>query len=236
MSAGRSTDAEGRLRRNLVEFQDADGKPATNAGLAYTGQEVLFDESEREIVDWKLGCAPEIGAAVLRKETEYQRSGARKRLVRQACDEQRNALTILPNGNPAHSEEEFDSLDHLERIYETGFNEKLVGFSKRETKFDSGKLESVTHTRSNGGVVDQVQVIITAVTPGQPKSAELQVGDQLLAANEQPVTSAYAWAAAEPFPGGSIEVLRNGKRIRIDGFKEGLPGLGLEDRAADIPP
>jgi len=229
-------DAEGRLRRNVVQFQTAEGKPASNAGLIYTGQEVVFDENEREILDWKLGCAPEVGAAALRTETDYQRTGARKRVVRQACDAQRNPVAILPNGNSAHSEEEFDPLDRLERIYETGFNEKLVGFSKRETKFAAGKLESVTHTRSNGTVADQVRVIITGITPGQPKVAELQVGDQLLAANDLPVTSAYAWAASEPFAGGWIEVLRHGQRIRIEGFKEGLLGLALEDRTADAAP
>ena len=229
-------DAEGRLRRNIVKFQTAGGKPATDAGLAYTAQEVVFDEQEREILDWKLDCAPEIGAASLRTETEWQRTGARKRVVRQACDAKRNPVAVLPNGNAAHVEREFDSLDKLERIYETGFNEKIVGFSQREAKFNSGKLESVVHTRSNGSLVEQVRVVIISVTPEQPKAAELQVGDQLIAANDRPVTSAYAWVASGPFSGGWIEVLRHGERIRIDGFKEGALGIALEDRAADAAP
>jgi hypothetical protein len=44
------------------------------------------------------------------------------------------------------------------------------------------------------------------------------------------VTSAYAWLSTN-FPGGSIEVLREGQRIRIDGFRPGMLGVDLQDRA-----
>jgi hypothetical protein len=45
------------------------------------------------------------------------------------------------------------------------------------------------------------------------------------------VTSAYAWVYAGNFPGGWIEVLRDGKRVRIEGFEAGTLGVFLEDRA-----
>ena len=80
-----------------------------------------------------------------------------------------------------------------------------------------GGLQGVTHKRSDGSVVEAVRVMITAVMPQQPKASELKAGDQLLAANGNPVHSAYEWALSN-FPGGWIEVLRDGKTIRIDGF------------------
>jgi hypothetical protein len=226
-------DAQGRGRHTIVRYEDAKGQPAVNAGLPYTVGEITLDENEREIIEWKLGCdVKELGAPVLRTDTEWHRTGARKRVVRQACDENRKPLAVISNGTAAHFEQEFNEIDRLERIYETGFDEKLVGFSSREAKFSSGTLESVTHRHSDGTALDSVRVIIKAVMPEQPKAAELRAGDQLVAANDKPVASAYAWVAAGSFPGGWIEVIRDGRRIRIDGFKEGALGIILEDRAA----
>lgn len=225
-------DAQGRNRHNTIRYQDANGQPAKNAGLGFTEREITFDEDEREILEWKLGCdAKGLGAPVFRTDTEWQRTGARKRVVQQACDENRKPLATLPNGNAAHVEHEFTALDQFERIYETGFDEKLVGFSSREAKFDAGTLLSVTHRRSDGRVLDSVRVMIVEVTPQQPKAAELHPGDQLVAANDKPVTSAYGWVAAGTFPGGWIEVIRAGQRVRVDGFQEGALGIFLQDRA-----
>ena len=79
-------------------------------------------------------------------------------------------------------------------------------------------------------------VIISQIIPpaNQPKSAELKPGDQFIAANGKPVTSAYAYVFSGSFPGGSIEVLRDGHRLRIDGFASGSLGVVLEDRATKV--
>jgi hypothetical protein len=76
--------------------------------------------------------------------------------------------------------------------------------------------------------------MITAVTPAQPKSSELKAGDRLLAANGNPIASAYHFVFHD-FPGGWLEVLRDGQRLRIDGFEAGSIGFFLEDRAAANP-
>jgi hypothetical protein len=49
------------------------------------------------------------------------------------------------------------------------------------------------------------------------------------------VTSTQAWVAAGTFPGGWIEVLREGRRLRLDGFNPGDLGLLLQDRAPATP-
>ncbi len=225
-------DAQGRERHANIYYQDADGKPASKTAFGFNTSDVTLDENEREVLEWKLGCdVKELGAPVLRTETEWQRSGARKRVVRQACDENRKPLAVVSNGSAAHFEQEFNELDRLTRIYETGFDEKVVGFSSREAKFVSDQLQSVTHHRNDGTGLESVRVMIKSVLPAQPKAAELQAGDQLLAANDKPVTSAYGWVANGAFPGGWIEVLRDGKRLRIDGLEEGSLGVILEDRA-----
>ena len=63
-------------------------------------------------------------------------------------------MAVLPTGNAAHFEQEFDSLD-VERI-ESGFNEKIVGFSQQRSL--TRKLENVVHTR-NGSLVEQVRAV-----------------------------------------------------------------------------
>jgi hypothetical protein len=222
----------GKWRRVVSRFEDKDGQLASSAGLAFTSIETLFDEEGREVTEWKRGCdVAELGSPVIRTDTEWYKSGAHKHLVRQAYDESGKPLaTIISNGTAAHFEEDFDENDRLERIYETGFDEKMTGFSTREAKFNSAGLQSVTHKRSDGSVLASVDVYIRSVAPEQPKAAELRAGDQLIAANGKPVTSAYAWVAGG-FPGGWIEVSRNGQRLRIDGFVPGKLGIGLEDRA-----
>ncbi len=97
-------------------------------------------------------------------------------------------------------------------------------------------MQSVTHQRSDGTAVESVRVIIKAVVPQQPKAAELRAGDQILSANDRPVTSAYDWVFAANFSGGWIEVLRDGAKLRIDGLEPGTLGIVLEDRAPAAKP
>lgn len=226
--------AGGKLRRSISRFEDKEGQLASNASLACTSIETDFDEEGREVTEVKRGCdVAELGSRVIRTDTEWYKNGAHRHLVRQAYDENGKELASISNGNAAHYEEDFAESDRLERIYETGFDEKLVGFSTREAKFSDGRLQSVTHTRQDGSNVPAVEVYIKSVDPQQPKAAELRAGDQLVAANGKPVTSGYAWVANN-FAGGWIEVLRQGRRIRIDGFIAGKIGVVLEDRTPGV--
>ena len=227
-------DDKGRARHTVSRFEDAQGQLATNADLAFTVEDVVFDESGRATTESVTVTYPQTtGGPILRFDNEWHTNGKKKRRVRQVCDANRHRCSVIASGNAARHEEYFDFVEQRERIYETGFDEKLVGFSTREVKFAGGNLQNVTHTRSNGTVLGSVNVIISEVVPpaDQPKSSELKVGDQFISANGRAVTSAYGWVFAGPFPGGWIEVLRDGRRLRIDGFKPGVLGVALEDRA-----
>jgi len=227
-------DALGRTRRSVVRHENEQGQLALDAGLKYTQLEESYDENGRVFLTWELGCAASAGAPAFSTDLEWHKTGARKRRIRQACDMNRKPLAITSTGIAARIEEEFDQLDRWERIYETGFNEKSVGFSTREAKFSGGTFQSVTHKRSDGSTVKAVGVFIVEVAAQQAKAAELKPGDQLLESNGVPVRTAYEWATT-PFAGGWIEVMRDGKKLRIEGFEAGSLGVGLEDRAVKNP-
>jgi hypothetical protein len=230
-------DPQGRIRYSKARFEDAQGQLAANAGLAYTAMESVYDENGRLTTEWKTGCdLPTFGGPVLRVDNEWNSNGKIKRTVRQASDSNRQPLAKISNGTPARYEEGFDWMGERERIYETGFDEDLVGFSTREAKFSGGNLQSVTFTRNDGSRVDSVRVIITQVFPpeNQPKSSELKPGDQFLGFNGKQITSAYAWVYSGGFPGGWIEVARSGRRVRISDLNPGPLGIVLEDRATQI--
>jgi hypothetical protein len=226
-------DAQQQLRKLVLRKEDKDGKLISGPGV-WGMLEKEFDEKGREIGEWKIGADVETtGARVWHTETEWHATGARKRIVYQACDAERKPLPYISTGKGAHTEEEYDTLERRERIYETGFDEKVTGFNVRDARFSAGDFLSVTHKGSDGSTVEAVRVILKAVIPQQPKAAELKAEDQLLAANGNPVHSAYEWAFTA-FPGGWIEVLRDGKTIRIEGFTAGSIGLILEERAAAL--
>lgn len=227
-------DGEGRNRHSVSRYEDANGQLAKGVDLPYLASEVVYDENGRITTEWRTVSYPEtVGGPIIRYDTEWNDNGKKKTVVRQICDANRQPLSVVPNGNFARHEEHYDFVEQLERIFESGFNEQLVGFSTREVKFAGGSLQVVKHTRGDGGIVPSVQVIITEVSPPaeQPKSAELKVGDQLFASNGNAVTSAYAWVYSGKFPGGWIEVVRDGKHIRIEGLNPGILGIALEDRA-----
>lgn len=227
-------DAQGRNRHTVSRYEDAKGQLATSSDLPYLVSEVVYDENGRITTEWRTVSQPQsVGGPILRFDTEWHPNGKMKRRVRQVCDMNRQPVAVLSNGNAARHEDDYDFVEQLERIYETGFNEQLVGFNIREAKFSGGILQGVTHSRNDGSPVGSVAVIITEVIPPaeQPKSAELKAGDQLVASNGRTVTSAYGWVYAGAFPGGWIEVIRDGRRIRIEGFNPGILGVALEDRA-----
>jgi hypothetical protein len=227
-------DAQGRQRRDIFRRENEKGELALNAGLPNAQREENYDENGRIFLIWELGCPASAGAPAFSTDIEYHKTGAQKRRVRQACDMNRKPLVMTTTGIAARSEEEFDQLERRERIYESGFNEKTVGFSTREAKFSDGTFRSVTHKRSDGSTVEAVRVFIVDVAAQQAKAAELRPGDQLLEANGAVVHSAYEFSATT-FPGGWIEVMRDGQRLRIEGFEAGPLGVALEDRAAQAP-
>lgn len=226
-------DAQGRTRRSVTRYEDANGQLSATARITVVEED--YDENGRTILEWKTANDPqEFGGVILRTDTEWNPNGTRKRRVRQVCDGRREPLAVSGNGDAAHTEEIFGLLEKRDGIYETGFKEALVGFSTRESKFTDGALRSVVHKREDGTVLSTVMVIITSVSPAadQPKAAELKVGDQLVAAGGKPVTSAVSFTYTSEYPGGSIELLRDGTTVRLDGFKPGSIGATVQDRAA----
>lgn len=227
-------DALGRQRRSVIRYENEQGQLALDAGLQYAQYEESYDENGRTFLIWEVGCASSAGAPAFSTDLEWHKTGARKHRVRQACDMNRKPLPLTTTGLASHIEEDFDQLDRRERIYETGFDEKNLGFSSRDAKFSGGTFQSVTHKRSDGSTVEAIGVFIVEVYAQQAKAAELRLGDQLLEVNGVPVRSAYEFASN--FPGGWIEVLRDGKKLRIEGFEAGTLGVALEDRVVPAKP
>jgi hypothetical protein len=223
-------DALGRQRRSVIRHENEKGELALEAGLPYAQVEESFDESGRSFLVWEIGCNVEIaGAPAYSIDKEWHKTGAQKRLVRQACDVNRKPLALTSNGIPARKEEDYDQLSRFERIFESGYDEKTLGYATLEATFSDGALLKVVHKRSDGSVVEAVQVFIVAVPREQTKANELRVGDQLVESNGVPVRSRYEWVAT-PFSGGWLEVIRDGKRLRIEGFDASI-NFDLEDRA-----
>jgi hypothetical protein len=226
-------DALGRQRRNTYRYENEKGDLALDAGLPYAQYEESYDDNGRIFLIWKLGCPATEGAPAFSIDAEYHKTGALKRRVIQACDMNRKPLALTSTGIAARKEEEYDQLERRERIYEAGFNEKSVGFTTRDAKFSEGVFQSVTHKRSDGSTVEALGVFIVEVAAQQAKAAELKPGDQLLEANGVPVRNAYQWTTT--FSGGWIELLRDGKKLRIEGFEAGPLGVALEDRVVTNP-
>ena len=235
--AGSEYDLQGRLERSTKRYEDQQGALVADAGLGYSAEEEEYDETSREIVTWQSGWSVgQFGAPVWRKDTDWYSSGVMRRRVWQAYDEKRQPLKTLPINDPARTEEEFSAVGKIERKLETGFDETRLGYESREIRVANGQLESVIHRRADGSVLKDVRVMIKEIfANAQPKTAELRVGDQFLTANGEPVANAFAWMFTTNFPGGALEVLRYGERLRIEGFAAGKLGVALEDRGPDVP-
>jgi predicted Ser/Thr protein kinase len=230
-------DSEGRSRKNISRFEDAQGQLATNAGLAYTSEETNYDEKGRLTSSVRFGADfATFGGPIVVLEIQWESNGKMRQRTRQVCDANRQPLSMVSNGTAARFEEDFDFNEQRQLIKETGFDEKVVGFNSREARFSNGNLQDVIFALADGSRVSSIAVFISEVIPpaNQPKSSELKAGDQLVAVNGKPVTSAYGYVFSGTFPGGSVDVLRAGQRIRIDGFNSGSLGVILEDRAANL--
>jgi len=225
-------DSQGRSRKNISRFEDAQGQLATKAGLAYTAEEVDYDEKGRMTSSWKFGADnATFGGPIVYLEYFWETNGKLGKRVRQVCDVNRQPLSIVSNGTAAQKVEKFDFNEQYQDILETGFDEKVTGFATREAKFSNGKLLDVEFRLANGTQLSSVSVFISEVVPPpeQPKSAELKGGDQLVSVNGHPVKNAYDFVYSG-FSGGYVEVVRNGQKIKIDGFNAGSLGVVLEDR------
>ncbi len=225
-------DEQGTMKRNVTRFELENGKLAADAGLAFTMSETLYDEKGREKMTWETGYSvADSGAPVWRRDIEWYATGVMQRRVWQAYNEDRQQLDTLPNTSYARSEEEFDVQGSLTRKLETGYAESRVGFHSRELRVALGQLQGVVLLKADGSELKDVRVLVHAILPdAQTATAQLHVGDQFLTANGVPVTNAYEWMINGNFAGGWIEVLRDGKRLRIEGFTKGPIGVLLEDR------
>ncbi len=230
-------DAQGRLRRSVSRFEDESGKLAVNAGLSFTTSETTFDDNARETVVWEIGWpVANVGAPVWRRETEWYHTGIMRRRVWQAFDDRRVQLDTVSNNDPSRTEEDFDAVGKLTRRLETGYAESRLGFHSRELRLASGNFESAVLRRSDGSEVKDVRVLVHSILPdAQPTTAQLRPGDQFLTANGERVVSALEWMIGTNFSGGWIEVMRDGKRLRLEGFLPGKLGILLEDRGPGVP-
>ena len=219
-------------RRSTLRFEDAQGRLAANSGMEFSESDDEFDEKGRKVESWQFGWdVKRWGASVWHAEIEWHSTGVMRRRIWQACDSSRQALETVSTGNPARTEEEFDSIGTPARTLETGFDQTRMGFYSRVLQFISGNFESVVYRNKDGSPVKNIRVMVRAILESAQRQArELQVGDQLLTANGTPVGSMYDWAQSMSFPGGFIEILREGKTLRIDGFQAGPLGILLEDR------
>jgi YD repeat-containing protein len=223
-------DAQKRLRKQVWRKEDKEGKRIRGMGaLGLVEQE--FDDKARPISEWQFDADTEpFGPQAWHIRTEWHSNGERKRRVRQACDAERKPLAHISNGKAARTEEEYKESGRLERIHETGIDEKLIGFTSCEAKFSEDILQSVTHARGDGTRLEAVQIFVTALTPKEPKAAEFKTGDALVSANGEAVRSAYQFYFSV-FPGGWIEVRRAGQTVRIEGLAAGKLPVTLADRA-----
>jgi len=205
--------------------------------LGYEECEDDFDEKGRKTTSWQFGWDEKIwGASIWREDIEWAATGLMRRRVDQACDASRHPLEKVKHNEPARTEEEFDALGNLQRKLELGFDEARVGFYSRELSFSGGEFERVVFRKADGSEVNTVRAMVKAILDHpQPQTKELRVGDQLLTANGEPVKSKFDWMLGTKFAGGFIEVLRDGKVIRIDGFQPGKLGIQLEDRDPGAP-
>lgn len=138
-----------------------------------------------------------------------------------------------PDGSTG-TEKEFDENGTMRRLILTGFDQTRVGYAGIEVAFTpEGKPEAVRHARADGTPVKNARATILFIATGaQEKAAELRPGDILLSSNGEPLNNTYEFVYGGPFPGGFIEVERDGRRIRVEGFKAGKIGIVLGDRAA----
>lgn len=230
-------DDGGRLSAIRTRFEDGSGgtlPPPRGSAIV----ERTFDSRGRMGTRTSSASGSDESAVAAWRETfTYQGEGENVSLsIRQALAPDGRELASVSRGS-ARVENRFDAAGALSRTLESGFDEKSLGYAVRDTSFDAGGFPtSVRHLRGDGTEVARVRVVILAVEPGtQERSAELRPGDVLVSAAGKPVTSTVAFAFGPPFPGGAVEVLRDGKIVRIEGFRAGKLGVFLEDRAAGVP-
>ena len=227
---------EGKTVRLVSRFEDAEGRPATGEGM-YSGAETEFDGAGHPVLEWQTGWdVVNQNGPVVRTAKQWSAAGKLTRKVREICDEQRQPLAVAPlEDTAARVEETYDDQGRLEGLVESGFNPAVSGFASRTTKFREGKFVSVVHLLPNGTQVPAVRVYVKAVLQdAQASSRNLLREDQLVSIQGTPVTCVYAWIYGEGFPGGWIEIKRQGVLQRIEGFSAGPLGVMLVERADPV--
>lgn len=224
-------DPLGRVRKSFFRFENAQGELATDAGLVFTEKEENFNDEGRVALTWERSATAPQEESIRRTDTEWYSTGIMRRRVQQTCNAAREPIPA--NAQSTRIEEEWDTLGRPTRLVESGFDEKVTGFTRREVDLTPGeKTRRFTHWRSDGTQVKTVRTIVKAVQPGaQAASRQLRPGDLLLSLGGAPLGCMWEWAFGDRFPGGSIEILRDNQPLTLDGFVAGELGVDLEDRA-----
>ena len=217
-------------------FEDKDGKPV-HGQEPCLAVEKRYDTQGREVLRIRSGCSLEDwGAPVWQMETEWGGNGVIRKITEQAFDDAGKPLAV---GNAKYGACEITLGDeHGKRKHRTttGLPEKELGYSRREVDYAPGGAISAIHYFYSNDEPAPVEVVIATIdADAQPSSKNFQPGDILVSRNGEPVTSLRGMGAGKPFPGGWVEVCREGRTIRIDGFQPGMMGVNLKERVVPRP-
>ncbi len=230
-------DADRRMTRKVVEICDEKRQPVAVTVNDEIPAWVEEDYKGGQLVrEWKFGYRPEVhGAESWRTDIEWVSKDFMKHRVREAYDSGRQAVAMITDGNPARTEEIYNDLEQLEKLIEQGFDPAITGFFSRVTELTAGTFVSVSHSMKDGSPVTGVRVYVRFVTDGaQVASHQFRPGDQLVKIGDVPVTNVYSWTFGGGFPGGLIEIQRDGALLRLEGFTAGSLGVILEERANPV--
>ena len=230
-------DADGKMIRQITEICDEKRQPLTIASNDTVPLRTETDYKDGRIIrEWEFGYRPQIhGAPSWRTDTEWINDDLVRHRLRQAYDMARQPLAVVSNGQPARVEQVYNEEGQLTGINEDGFDQAVVGFASRVAAFDKGRFARISHTLNDRSSVEQVRVYIKEVTyDAQPASRQFQRGDQLVKIGDVPVTNIYAWTFGPGYIGGPVDILRDGRAIRLEGFNPGPFGILLEERADPV--
>ena len=233
-----SFDDEGRIRQSVTRYENQNGELTKSPDLPYNEEEQNLDEKGRDVLTWQSGWSLNTGAPVwCRVSKWYEDTTDLHSEEWQAYDEKRHKIKALTNLDPAYYINEYSEKGVPMHRLQAGYNEAKLGYFSREWFFSDGKLIKMVYRRSDGTEITNIRTLVHQILPdAQPVILqELRVGDQLVSANGVPVTNPYMWTYGSDFPGGYIEIKRNGQPIRIDGIEGGTLGVYLEDRGPDVP-
>ncbi|HWB04172.1 MAG TPA: protein kinase [Verrucomicrobiales bacterium] len=113
----------------------------------------------------------------------------------------------------------------------SGFDEAKYGYVTRTIRLTENRTLDLEFTNSKGQPVKNLRPFIVKVDPGSiGESLKLLPDDLILSYNGTPTSNSIEFAEGKK-PGGSMEILRKGKRLKFDKVPAGKLGVLLEDRA-----